>query len=207
MKSTTTAHTARRAAAGKVIGSIGIVAAAAAVAGMGTFGSFSDSTEAMVAGVNNGTVSIDLAEAANHVVLPSVQGGWLPGDSSATPINLVNTGTSALASITLDSVATQSSVLDTDKTNGLQLTVDSCSQAWDVAGSAYSCAGTVGRFYAGPIIAKQTLPNTAASLNPGGVDYLLLSVALPQGAGAEFQGVTTTISGLFTGIQRAGAQR
>ena len=42
-------------------------------------------------------------------------------------INLVDDGSAPLASVSLATVATSSSILDTDPTNGLQMTVTSCS--------------------------------------------------------------------------------
>jgi hypothetical protein len=194
-----------RTAAGKLVGSIGIVAAAAAVAGLGTFGTFTDSTDAMAAGIDNGTVSIDLAQAAQSIVLPQADGGWAPGDYTRFPIDLVNNGTSALSSVTLDVTATESSLLDTNTVDGLQLLIENCSQAWN-AGPDYTCAGTTTEYYSGPVVMRGALEG-AASLAAGGVDHLLVTANLPAEAGNEFQDATTVLTGMFTGVQRAGITR
>ena len=54
----------------------------------------------------------------------------LAGDSRGHRIDLVNDGDTALGSVTFDSWATSSSILDTDAVDGLQLSVESCSVAW-----------------------------------------------------------------------------
>jgi hypothetical protein len=190
----------------KILGSVGVLAAAAAVAGMGTFGAFTDSTAPLAGQVDTGTVSIDLAAPAAVIDFPDVPGGWVPGDRSYLAVDLVNTGTSALSSVTLDVSALRSSALDADTTNGLQLTIDGCSQAWDTTGGQYSCAGTVTHHYAGPVVVSRQL-SQAASRAVGGVDHLLATATLPQAAGNQFMGATTDLGILFTGTQRTGTSR
>ena len=59
--------------------------------------------------------------------VPVTTTGFLPGDSLTRAVNLVNDGNSALGSVTLSSSAHPvSSVLTTDVSNGLQLTVKKC---------------------------------------------------------------------------------
>jgi hypothetical protein len=198
-------RTARRPLA-KVFGSVGVLAAAAAVAGLGTFGTFTDSTAPLAAEAGSGTVSIDLAAPASSIDFPDVAGGWLPGDRSFLPLDLVNTGTVDLSSIRLDVTATQSSLLDTDRTQGLQLTLDSCDQAWDTSSGSYTCAGTVSHQYSGPVVLSQQLP-ALASLRAGAVDHLLATVTLPSTAGNGFMGAHTDLAASFTGTQRTGAAR
>jgi hypothetical protein len=198
--------TARRGTATKVIGSVGVLAAAAAVAGLGTFGSFTDSTTPVTGAIDTGTVSIDLAAPAQSIDFPEVAGGWVPGDRSSVALDLLNTGTVALGSLTVDITAPQSSILDTDTTHGLQLTLDACDQAWAVAGGAYSCAGTVTRHYAGPVVVSAELPR-AASMAVGGVDHLLATATLPQAAGNEFMDASSELSIVITATQRGGTAR
>ena len=200
------ASIASRRPAAKVIGSVGVLAAAAAVAGMGTFGAFTDSTAPLASDVATGTVSIDLAAPAHAIDFADVDGGWLPGDRSFLVVDLVNTGTSALSSVTLDVAATTSSILDTDTTDGLQLTIDGCDEAWDTSGGEYTCAGTVTHHYAGPVVLSEQLPG-ASSLTPGGVDHLLATVALAQSAGNQFMDAASALGIQFTGTQRTGTAR
>jgi len=197
----TTSHPAK-----KVIGSIGVLAAAAAIAGMGTYGAFTDSTAALDSQVASGTVSIDLAAPAHEIEFPDVDGGWLPGDRSYLLLDLVNTGTSDLSSVTADVTALRSSLLDSDTTHGLQVSLASCDEAWSTDTGEYTCAGTVTGFYDGPVLFGEQLAD-AASLRAGGVDHLLATVTLPQTAGNSFMGAETDLGILFTGTQRTAAER
>jgi hypothetical protein len=200
-------HSRRKASATrKVIGSVAVAAAAAAVAGLATFGTFTDSTSPVVTEADTGVTSIALGPAAAQAVVPVVAGAWLPGDSMTMPLDLINDGTTPLSSITVSSVATHSSVLDTDPTQGLQVTLQSCSQSWDVVGAGYSCAGTTKSFYSGPIMVNQAL-NGAASLVPAGVDHLLAAITLPSSAGNSMENASSDLSFMFTAVQRAGGAR
>lgn len=200
------AAAARKITTTKAVASLGIVGAAAAIAGLGTFGTFTDSTS-VDTGVDTGVVSISLSGAAAYATTPAITGGLLPGDTRATPFDLKNDGDVAWASLTFRSWAAVSTLLDTDTVHGLQLTLESCSQSWTVAGAGrYSCAGTDTLFYSGPIIMETTVEN-AASQSPGNTDHLLATVGLPADAGNDLKGLTSQISFTFTAVQRDGAPR
>jgi hypothetical protein len=190
----------------KVIGSIGVLAAAAAIAGTGTFGAFTDSTAALDSQVASGTVSIDLAAPARVISFPDVGGGLLPGDTSHLLLDLVNTGTTDLSTVTADVTALQSSLLDSDTTSGLQVDLASCDEAWSTDTGAYTCDGVVTDLYDGPVLFSQQLAG-AASLRAGGVDHLLATVTLPQTAGNAFMGARSDLGVLLTGAQRGGTAR
>jgi hypothetical protein len=197
---------ARRRTAAKVVASLGVVGATVAIAGLGTFGSFTDSTTPVESNVETGTISINLSPAAMYASVPVTTGGFLPGDRSSTPFDLVNDGDVAWDSVTFTSWATTSSVLDSDPVNGLQLTVRSCSTAWTVVGSGYSCGGAVRDFYSGPIIMDQALAG-AASLEPGQVDHLLATIDFPSTAGDAHKNKVSQLAFGFTAVQRDGAAR
>ena len=192
----------------KVVGSLGVLGTAAAVAGMGTFGNFTDSTTPVATTIQSGTLSINVAQTGYAV--PVTTTGFLPGDSMTRAVNLVNDGNSPLGSVTLSSSATVSSVLTTDLTNGLQLTVKKCSVAWTQGGTAqapaYSCSGTETLLGSGPVVNNVAI-NGAAALNAGGTDYLTFSISLPASADNTFQGKTASLSLVFTGTQRTGLAR
>jgi len=192
----------------KVVGSLGVLGTAAAVAGMGTFGNFTDSTTPVATTIQSGTLSIDLSQPGYAV--PVTTTGFVPGDSMTRAVNLVNDGNSPLGSVTLNSSATASSVLTTDLTNGLQLTVKKCSVAWTQGGTAsaatYTCSGTETLIGSGPVVSNITV-NGAAALNAGGTDYLTFSISLPASADNTFQGKSASLSLTFTGTQRTGTAR
>jgi hypothetical protein len=192
----------------KVVGSLAIAGTAAAVAGLGTYGTFSDSTTPLNTTVSSGTVDINLAQPAGAFTVPVTTTGFVPGDSITRAVNLSNDGNSALASVSLASVATSGSILTTDTVNGLQLAVKSCSVPYTQGGTAsaptYTCSATERVLVSGPAVNNATLP-TPASLNAGGVDYLVFSVSLPANADNTFQGKSATLQLTFTGTQRAGS--
>ncbi|MEU2351137.1 TasA family protein [Modestobacter sp. NPDC049651] len=194
----------------KIVGSLGILGAAAAVAGLGTFGTFTDSTTPVDATVATGTLSIDLNAANSTASLPLSAAGFVPGDTVSRTYDLANTGNLAFSGITLDTAATKSSVLDTDRTNGLQLKVQSCASAWTetktATGATYACSTAPASVFAGPAVGFSQL-GQLASLAPGGTDHLLFSLSLPTSADNNFQDKSSTLRLTFSGTQAAGTAR
>src|SRR3954466_14313967 len=190
------ARTARR-----VAGSVAVLGVAAAVAGLGTYSTFTDSTSPVNTGVATGVLSLSLNSGGSAATVPFPGGAMMAGDSVSQVLDLVNDGTTAFGSVTLKMSATASSILDTDATNGLQLKVQKCSVAW----SGSTCSGTASTLYSGPMVVTQPL-GSAASLNPGGVDHLLLTASLPVSAnGSAYQGKQSTLSLVVDGGQRVAA--
>ncbi len=192
----------------KVVGSLAVIGAAAAVAGMGTFGSFTDSTTPVATTIESGTLNIDVTQ--QGFAVPVTTTGFVPGDSLTRAVNLVNSGNTALASVTLNTTVATPSVLTTDITNGLQLAVKSCSVPWTQAGTAtaatYTCGGTERLLGNGAAVGNVVL-NNPASLAVGGTDHLTFAISLPASADNTFQGKSAALSLVFTGTQRTGTAR
>ena len=107
----------------KVLLSLGALGLAGALAGMGTFATFTATTSASQT-LSSGTVVIALGAtgaATNRLTLSAT--GLVPGDTVQRSFDLSNTGSQGLASVTLSTVASPSSLLDTDATQGLQMVV------------------------------------------------------------------------------------
>ncbi len=206
MTRATNAAENRRVTARKLVGTVAVLGSGAAIAGLATFGNFTQSTAPVTTGVDTGVVSISLNKATEQAMVPYQTGGLLPGDYSTMALDLVNDGTSPLSSVTFASIATQSSALNTDPVNGLQLSLQSCSDAWRVVGRDIFCAGSVTDHYSGPVVVNRPLV-TSASLVPGGVDHLAAKVSFPAGAGNAYQNVVSSLSFTFTGVQRTGGAR
>src|SRR5919199_4699054 len=107
----------------KLLATAAVLGAAGAVAGLGTFATFTTSTAASHT-LSSGAVSITLGATgpANRLTVGAT--GLVPGDTVERAVNLVNNGVAGsdnLASITLTTAASPSSLLDTDTTNGLQM--------------------------------------------------------------------------------------
>ena len=157
-----------------------------------------------------GTVQIALGNtgaSTNRLTLNA--SGLVPGDTVQRSFNLTNTGSQDLASVALSTSASPSSLLDTDTTNGLQMVIDRCSVAWTESGSSpaftYTCGGSTSTSVSSrPVIQSALTMNNLGMLTAGATDYLRLTLTFPSGAGATFQGLSSTLTYSFLGTQRAG---
>ena len=132
--------------------------------------------------------------------------GIVPGDTIQRAVDLQNTGNQNLASITLTTTASPSSVLDTDTTKGLQLVIDKCSQAWTESGPpyTYTCGGTTTSVRASvPVIGSALALSNLSALTAPQTDHLRVTMTFPASADDTFQNKTSTISFTFNGTQRA----
>src|SRR5436309_659572 len=119
----------------KLLLSIAAIGAAAAIAGLGTYATFTSSTSASQS-VASGTVTIALgATGASTNRLTVGASNIAAGDTIQRSVDLINQGSIDLASITLTTSATASSLLDSDATNGLQMVIDKCSVPWTEGGT------------------------------------------------------------------------
>jgi hypothetical protein len=197
-----------RASRSKVLLTLAVLATAATALGAGTYASFTASTTAGPLTVSSGTqqLAVPAAGATNRMTVNAT--GIVPGDVMQRVVNLQNTGNQNLASITLTTNATTSSLLDTDTTNGLQLVIDKCSQAWTEAGSApaytYTCGGSTSSVLAStPVIGSAMALSNLSTTTAGATDYLRVRLTFPSGAGDTLQGRSSTINFTFNGTQRA----
>ena len=196
----------------KLLVSLAIVAAAASIAGLGTFATFTSSTSASQ-NVSSGTVTIALgATGASTNRLTVGASNIAPGDTIQRSVDLINSGSIDLSGITLTTNATASSLLDTDATNGLQMVIDRCSNAWTEGGVApaytYTCSGTTSTVLASRAVvgSNLTLSNLTALTN-GVTDHLRVTLTFPSAAPNSFQNQSSTIQYTFTGTQRAGTNK
>lgn len=187
---------------GKILASAALLGTAAAVAGMGTFGGFTSTTSASTA-VDMATTVIGLGGHNAEDGLSIGATGLLPGDRAERIVTLSNLGTSDLGSVTLSSTPAVANALSTDKTNGLNLTVESCATAWTATATAgFSCAPGAVQILTGlPIAGSSTLGNIS-SLAAGKSDNLKITVALPKTADNAFQGLKNSIDFTFDATQR-----
>lgn len=198
----------------RLIASFAAVGVAAAVAGLGTFATFTSSTSASHT-ISSGTVAINLAApgTANRLTVGATN--VVPGDTIQRVADLNNSSGGSgdtLSSIVLTTTASPSSLLDTETTNGLQMTIEKCSNAWTEAGTSpaytYTCTGTTSTVLASRAVIGANLPLTGlASLTPGSTDHLRVTLALPTAAPNTMQGLTSTISYNFVGTQRVAGSK
>lgn len=190
---------------GKILVSVALVGTAAAVAGLGTYGAFTDSTTTVDQAVTAGTVAIDLTGAGTLSVPVS---NLLPGDSVEKFATLGNTGNSDFNTVTLTTAlgsGAASNVLTSDATNGLQVTIETCSNAWTaVANGPDTCLGSKSVLAESAILGTGRALTNLASVTAGGTDHLKITTSLPSTAGNSFQGLATTVGFTFDATQRTG---
>src|ERR671935_2275701 len=190
----------------KLIASVAVLGAAASIAGLGTYATFT-STASENHTISSGTVTIALGATGAATNRLNIGAGALaPGDTIQRSVDLINSGSLDLASVTLTTTASPSSLLDTDASNGLQLVIDKCSQAWTESGPpyTYTCGGTTSSVLASrAVIGSNLALANLGSLTNGATDHLRVTLTLPSGAPNTLQNQSSTISYAFTGTQRA----
>ncbi|MGH2851599.1 MAG: TasA family protein [Solirubrobacteraceae bacterium] len=175
--------------------------------GVGAYSTFTGTATSSLS-VSTGTVTIALgATGASTNRLNVSATNVAPGDTIQRSVDLINQGTLNLATLTLTTNATVSSLLDTDAANGLQIVIDECSVPWTEAGSSpaftYTCGGTTASVLASrAVIGSNLTLSNLTSLTAGNTDHLRVTLTLPTSAGNTFQGLSSTIQFNFTGVQR-----
>ena len=194
----------------KLLATCTLLGAAASIAGLGTFATFTSSTSASHT-VASGTVTIALgATGASTNRLNVGASAIAPGDTIQRSVDLIDQGTLDLASVTLTTQATTSSALDTDTTNGLQMVIDKCSQAWTESGPpyTYTCGGSTSTVLTSrPVIQSSVTLSNLSSLAAGNTDHLRVTLTFPSGASNTLQNQSSTIQYTFTGTQRAATNK
>jgi len=200
----------RRSRAQKLLATAAVLGATASIAGLGTFATFTSSTSASHT-VSSGTVTIALGATGGSTNRLNVDATAIaPGDTIQRSVDLINQGTLDLASVTLTTQATTSSLLDTDTTNGLQMVIDKCSQAWTESGPpyTYTCGGSTSTVLSSrAVIQTGVTLNNLSSLTAGTTDHLRVTLTFPSGAGNTFQNKSSTLQYAFTGTQRAATNK
>jgi predicted ribosomally synthesized peptide with SipW-like signal peptide len=205
-------QTAARPTTHKLLATVAVLGAAASIAGLGTYATWTSTTSENHT-ISSGTVTIALgAQGAATNRLNIGASGLAPGDTVQRSVDLINQGSIDLASVTLTTTAPTSSLLDTDATNGLQMVVDKCSQAWSEAGTApaytYTCGGTTSSVLASRAVIGSNLSlSNLGSTTAGATDHLRVTLTLPSAADNSVQGKTSTINYAFTGTQRAATSK
>ena len=194
----------------KLLATLAVLGAAASIAGLGTYATFT-STTSQSHSISSGTVTIALGAtgaATNRLDIGAT--GLAPGDTLQRSVDLTNSGSLDLASVTLTTTASPSSLLDTDATSGLQMVIDKCSQPWTESGPpyTYTCGGSTSTVLASRAVigSNLTLSNLGAT-TAGATDHLRVTLTLPSGAGNTLQNQSSTISYAFTGTQRAAVNK
>src|SRR5215468_1281281 len=188
----------------KLLLTLAALGAAASIAGLGTFATFTSSTS-----TSNTIASGTLTLTAPFSRLGTGASPIAPGDTMQRAIDLSYSGTISFASATLTTSASPTSLLDTDATNGLQIAIDKCSQAWTEAGPpyTYTCGGSTSTVLASRALIGSGLALSNLTLTAGATDHLRVTLTFPSGAGNTLQNQSSTVSYTFSGTQRAGTDQ
>lgn len=190
----------------KILLSAAVLGTAASIAGLATYATFTDATTASLP-VDSGSVDVALGAVGANNRLTVAATDIVPGDTMQRAFKLSNSGDSAVSAITLTTSATTSSLLDTDATNGLQMTIDKCSIAWVELGTApaysYTCAGTTSTVLASRAVIGTDLALSNLTLTAASTDNLRLTLTFPSTASNTMQNLASTVLYTFTGTQRA----
>ena len=188
----------------KLLLSIAVLGSAASIAGLGTFATFTSSTSASHT-IASGTLSLTAPVSR----LGTGASAIAAGDTMQRAIDLSYSGTISFGSATLTTSATSSSLLDTDATNGLQIAIDKCSQAWMESGPpyTYTCGGATSSVLASRALIGSAIALSNLTLTAGSTDHLRVTVTLPSSADNTLQNKSSTVDYTFTGVQRAGANQ
>jgi spore coat-associated protein N len=190
----------------KVLASAAVLCAAAAIAGLGTYATFTSSTPPVSQTVASGTLSLTTGPVNR---LGTGASPIAAGDSLQRAIDLNYAGSIAFGSVTLTTSASPSSALDTDTTDGLKIAIDRCSAAWTESGPpyTYTCSGSTSTVLATQPLIGTDVALSNLTLSAGATDHLRVTVTLPSSAGNSLQNKSSTISYVFTGVQRAGTSQ
>jgi spore coat-associated protein N len=198
--------TRARRPARKILASVIVLCAAAAIAGLGTYATFTSSTAPVTQTVASGTLSLTTGPLNR---LGTGASAIAAGDSLQRALDLNYAGSIDFGSVTLTTSASPSSALDTDTTDGLRIAIDRCSVAWTESGPpyTYTCGGTTSTVLATQALIGTDVPLSNLTLSAGATDHLRVTVTLPSSAGNSLQNKSSTISYVFTGVQRAGTSQ
>jgi spore coat-associated protein N len=176
------------------------------VASVGVYANFSTSaTASHTASSSTITLSLGTTGAVTNRLTVNAT-NLVPSDVYYRSVDLINGGGHNLTSINLTTSASPSSLLDTDATNGLQMTWQRCSVAWTESGSSpnftYTCSGTTTSVLASRAVIGTTLAlSNLTAATAGNTDHLLLTMSFPSTAGNTFQGLTSGLTFTFNGVQ------
>jgi spore coat-associated protein N len=192
----------RRGSRRRIVLSVALVLGAIGALIGGAFATFTDTVTAGPQAITSGTIKLAVGP-TNDVLTGATN--IAAGDTISREADLNNTGgTLASKEITLKFSASPTSLLDTDPTNGLQVSIQACSEAWKrtVVGSPpppfeYTCTpgATVVKINGAATASVSALETTPAALTPlssltaGGKDFLVFKLELPVAAPGDLSKV------------------
>lgn len=128
-----------------------------------------------------------------------------PGATVSRAATLANTGNAGFSTITVTASPSAQVPLVTSRSDGLQLTVSECPEAWTAialsdGGWRYTCQGTSTTLLSAPVatLESPTPLDNLDALNAGGVDHLVFTLTFPLNAPMSMAGESVRLSWTFT---------
>ena len=163
--------------------------------------------------IGSGTLKLTMAPSSVAGItggFSTAMAGMAPGDVVNRYVDLTNGGTLDATLPTMQVTPVTSSKLDSDGTNGLQVSVNACSVAWTNTGT---CSGTTTAVLASTSVLNLATAKaiTLPSMVSGAVNQLKISVSLPSGSETvsngtlpvgTIQGLTSSLTWTFQEQQR-----
>lgn len=197
-----------------LIGAAAILAAVN-ILGLGAYATWTDSEVDQI-DIASGTLGIVLGAdgPANRLYVDATD--VAPGDRIQRVVELTNDGSIDLESITLSTSSATGSLLYTGA-DRLDLRIQACDTAWTETVEAngaysYSCAGTASDVL-GDAVTYADIQQTGQALSglnatsAGGVDQLMIELAMPQSADNTYQAQSDTVTFTLDAVQRSGEFR
>ena len=131
---------------------------------------------------------------------PAVQ--LAAGDRVERRIELSKRGPGRFGAIYFVARPRSSSRLDTDRLNGLHVTLRRCKKKWRRNGAGYRCAHSVTLLSARPLIGRRRLKLRKLRLRGTRRAHLLLVISLPATAGTALAGQRSSVTYSFVGVPR-----
>ncbi len=189
----------------------GAVAAAVAATSLfgGTYAAFTAQAPAPAQAIASGTVALAL-NAANDTTAVVANGisNVAAGDTTTRFVDVRNSGSIAISGLTLSTTA-GTTVLLTDPTNGVTLTVEACSTAWNTTTGVCDDANTATTdTVTTALVATKlstALNRVALAAFPGAAGSTTkykMSYLLPSAANNDFQGKSDSTTLTFESTQR-----
>lgn len=189
---------------------IAIVAAAAlggtALVSSSVFASLSATATSTAQSVTTGTLKLTSADAGNGFT--TAISNMAPGDVQNRYVTYTNSGLLDAQGLNLSIADTGASLLTTDGTKGLQVTVTGCSVAWTTATGV--CGGTTASVAGTDLLAStslfglKTTPGVinSGAITAGTIKYYKFAIAMPNTVETTLNGVLPggTVQGLSASI-------
>jgi hypothetical protein len=211
----------------RVAGALGLLGASVTAAGKAAYGDFTGASS-VAHSTSSGTLGVTVGNGDADQAFALAMSNFFPGASRERLVDVTISGDAAFDDVSLDAAppyglfvdvshicgSCDSSLLDSDVTNGLQIKIDRCSQPWAVANGSspnetYTCPADQYAVVSSRSIvgSKNLTPNADASnTNPGDVNHYRFTFTLPTTSPDTMEGLSGANSSIlefkFGGTQR-----